>query len=988
MVIREGRIDLFEDYKDHFVKAVKSRVFVLIAFFIILAILLIQHLFKLQIIHGEEYLQNFSNNLEKSRTLAGTRGTIYDINGVKLAWDEPSNNISMEDNGVYQSETERNLALNSISYRLIHMLEEKGETLAPDFNIILDDNDNYVFKNTNAIVLLRFKADIYGKKTVEELSDKEETATPNEIIDFLSGSKKFQLVSEKNTAEVLAKYELPEKYEKQELLDIIRIRYAISNNSYQKYMATIIATDVSTETVALITENKAYLQGVYISEQSKRVYNEEYNISLSNILGYTGKISSEELESFQEQDTDNSIKYNTNDIVGKVGIENTLDSVLQGKKGSETFYVDSVGTELAVTSSEKPQIGKNVQLSIDAEFNNAVYKMIEQSIANILKSKIIDAKTFTKDENADQSTIKIPIDDVYFALLDNNIVDINHFKEDDASQLEQEVYGKFQSKLDSVTEKISNDLKNGEDIPYKDLPKETKVYYTYIIDNILMSENVNILAGDLEKLNDETYQAYRDPNEETIGLREFLTYAISMNWIDSSKIQSDAKYSGTDQIYDALIDFITEYIQNDKGFHKKVYKYMIFENSLSGKEICTLLYDQGVLDKEKDAANYNGLVNGTLGAYSFMLTKIEKLEITPAQLALKPSTGSVVLVNPNTGKVIVNVSYPGYDNNKLANNMDDEYYQKISQDKSGPLYNKATQQLTAPGSTFKPVTAVAGYNEGAIGLHDTVVCNGVFDALDRPLRCWSWATGGHGSQDMLHGIGNSCNVYFAEVAYRLEGEEGNKSDDAGLKVLAKYASDLGLDSQSGIEIEENLPKVSSNDAVRSAIGQGKHLFTTTQLAKYAATLANKGTVYDLSLIQQITDSGDNVIEEYKPKLVNQLEYSSELWDTLHSGMDIVTRENDATKDLRTNYGFSLLGKTGTAEEIETNPNHALFIGFAPAVNPEYAIAVRIANGYSSKNAADLASNIMKYRYDLVDKSELITGKAKGLDAKLTDRITD
>ncbi|HIT88820.1 MAG TPA: peptidase [Candidatus Merdenecus merdavium] len=971
---------MFEDYKDHFVKAIKSRVFVVIAFFCVLSAILIQHLFKLQIVKGEEYTAEFDKKITKERVVEGTRGSIYDKNGILLAQSVPANNITLEDTIQYSTTKEHQLTLNGVSYQLSKIIETQGETFAPTFYIELDENDHYVFTTQNDTTLLRFKADIFGEPDPEKLKEEEKNATPQEMIDMLTDKDHYLLVDEDITAEDKEKYGLPESFTKQEILDILRIRSAVSANSYQKYISATIATDIKDETMDLILENKDKLQGVSITEQSKRVYTEEYNVAMSNILGYTGKPSTEELDELIKNSEDESIEYNLNDMVGKDGIEKALDEKLQGRKGKETIYVDNLGTELAVTSTTEPQIGQSAYLTIDAKLQKFGYDLLEEKIAGILLSKIINEKEYVKPEGQDQSNIKIPIDDVYFALINNNIVDISLLKNEEASDLEKSVYSKFQTKLSSVTTALETNLKNSDTTPYTNLSKEMKVYQSHIVNNILKNKNINILPESAIDTKDSIYLEWTDPEKENISLSEFLKYAISQNWIDSSKIDVDTKYLDTNEIYSALIDFITEYIQTDKEFHKKIYKYMLLENEISGQEICGMLYEQGVLDKEEDNYNYQSLISGKLSAYNFMLDKISKLEITPAQLALKPCSGSIVMVDPKSGDVVANISYPGFDNNRLSNN-DTEYFARLNEDRSSPLYSKSTMEVTAPGSTFKPITAIAGYNEGVVGVNDTFNCYGKFDLVEpeRPVNCWNLS--GHGTQNMYLGIGNSCNVYFSNVAYLLAKKgDGTYSDDSGLQYLQKYATSFGLDRATGMEINESTSKISNTDAIRSAIGQGTHLYSTAQLARYAATLANRGTLYNLTLVDKITDSQGEVMEDHVAEVANELDYNQELWDALQQGMDKVTRDGEATQELR--KSLSLVGKTGTAEESDITPNHALFIGYAPAEDPDYAIAVRVANGYTSKYASHIAGEMMKYQFGLADESELLQGEANILTVKV------
>ena len=171
--------------------------------------------------------------------------------------------------------------------------------------------------------------------------------------------------------------------------------------------------------------------------------------------------------------------------------------------------------------------------------------------------------------------------------------------------------------------------------------------------------------------------------------------------------------------------------------------------------------------------------------------------------------------------------------------------------------------------------------------------------------------------------------------------------------------------------------------IPSSIGQGTHLYTTTQLARYAATLENSGTSYDLNLLLRVTDSTGNTVQEFEPTVSKTVDIDSSIWDVIRTGMRRVVLANTAFKD----FPVTLYGKTGTAEESKTRPNHALFIGYSNYdTNDDIAIAVRIAYGYSSTNACVTARDVLSYYYKLEDESEIITGKSEteGLSSSVTD----
>ena len=203
-------------------------------------------------------------------------------------------------------------------------------------------------------------------------------------------------------------------------------------NSFQKYIATTVAYNVSEETVAVVMENCDNLEGVSVAEDTVRRYVD--SVYFSQIIGYTGKISQEELATLKEQNP----KYDLNDTVGKSGIEYSMESELQGTKGSEDVVVDNVGKVIKTSNRIEPVAGNHIYLTIDKDLQEAVYNILEAKVASILLTKIRNIKEFTPGENS--SDILIPIDDVYFALFDNNVIDTAHFEEKTAGENEQAVY--------------------------------------------------------------------------------------------------------------------------------------------------------------------------------------------------------------------------------------------------------------------------------------------------------------------------------------------------------------------------------------------------------------------------------------------------------------------------------------------------------------------------------------------------------------------
>ena len=890
-------------------KFIIPRTTVLIFIFAALSMVLIHRLFSLQIIHGQEYADNFSIMTTKTRTLKSTRGNIYDRNGQVLASNELSYSITLEDSGDYANNTEKNRSLNGEIYKIIQIIESNGDAISSDFRISVDSSGNYSY-DVEGTTLSRFKADVYGHSYIDDLTTEEANASAQQMVEDML--KRYEIPydhSDYKASELKKAQEagLPEQLTKEETLKIISVRYALSTTSFRKYIPVTIATDASENTVAAIQENKSLLEGVDVQEDSVRVYTD--SIYFAPLLGYTGKISSDELADLRTENPDAG--YSTTSIVGKSGLEKVMESTLQGKDGSEKVYVDYYGKVLQIGEDSKkdPVQGNNVYLTIDKDLQIACYKVLEQKIAAALERK------------------------------------------------QEEIF-----------QKVDEQLTGSDTKPYKDLSEEMKGYVSYIVNDLLMDKTGILSETSIDK-NDEMYKAWT--KDETISLQEYLTYAASQNWIDISKFSDKNTYLDSTEVYQELSAYISDYLSTDQDFSKMLYKYLLLDDEITGKQLCTVLYEQGVLSTDDE--DYQNFKAGNLSAMDLMLHKISSLEITPAQLALDPCSGSVVITDPSTGETLACVSYPGYDNNRLANNMDTDYYRKLNKDLSTPFYNKATQERTAPGSTFKPVTAIAGLSEGVITDNDYIYCGGRFDKLQgAPLNCWLLS--GHGALSIRDGIANSCNVFFSETAYRLgQNAEGTFNDNTAMQQLIKYANLLGLDKKSGLEISEASPQVSNELPIPSAIGQGTHSYTTSQLARYATVLASSGNVYNLSLLDKSTDSDGNLIEDYTPEMIDHVELSQGIWDDVHVGMEgVITKSNwGIFQDLN----VTLAGKTGTAQQSKNRANHSLFIGYAPADKPQIAWAIRIANGYASTNSELVAKDILNYYFGLKDETEILTGQA-------------
>lgn len=956
----------FERIRQILLHIVTSRLTVLIVFFLALGGILLYRLFHLQIIHGQEYLDDFLLQSKKTREISATRGNIYDRNGQLLAYNELAYSVKIED--VYETTgRSKNRQLNENIYRLIKMIEKNGDEITNDFGIILDENGQYAFAASSETRKLRFLADIYGKSYIQDLTEEQRTATPDEVMDYMAGSGRFAVGDYAEEGNAKSDFIPGKGYTKKEVLQIVTIRYAMSLTSFQKYMGTTVATDVNERTVAAILENTDVLDGVSIEEDTVRRYVD--SVYFSHIIGYTGKIATDEIESFNQADLEeggSGERYSMNDVVGKSGIEAYMETTLQGSKGVETVFVNNTGKVMSILEDESwgAEAGSDVYLSIDKDLQMAVYDILEQKIAGILLLYIQNIKEVSS-EDANSRQMPIPIYDVYFALFNNNVIDTELFTSEYASDIEKEVYQSFLAYRESVYETLREELTEKQ-TPYQKLKAEYQVYESNIVS--YLTER-GILDASKVDTADATYLAWT--KEETISLKEYLEYAVSMGWIDVTKISLDSKYADSETIYRQVLECIFEILDQTAEFQKKLYKYMIKSDVITGRQICMVLCEQGLV--EINEGDVQLLYQNKLSPYQFMRNRIQSLEITPAQLALDPCSGSMVIVDVNTGEVLALVSYPGYDNNQMSNA---DYLASLRTDKSEPLWNHATQQRSAPGSTYKMVSATAALNENLINLRSTINCLGIYETVTPSPRCWIYPRGRHGALNVTGAIAQSCNYFFYEMGYQMSMLDGSYDAQTGLDTLAKYAEMYGLTERSGVEIAESAPQVSTEYPIQSAIGQGNNNFTTAGLARYVATVANSGTCYDLTLLSRVADPEGNTITDFEPKVRGTVEMPDTYWNAIHLGMKQMVER----KTYFSNLAVTVAGKTGTAQENLSRANHALFVCYAPYEEPEIAIATRITYGYTSDYAAQATRDVLKYYYGLAQPDDIITGVADELDA--------
>lgn len=918
---------------------------------------LIYRLFILQIVEGEEHLANFNYKIEKTISTTGSRGNIYDCDGNLLAYSELAYSVTMESSDEIEEIAERrskeenkkiseSTVRNEILYELITILEKNGDSIVYDLPLVMTSNGSLKFTESGS-TLERFLKDIYSIGNLEQLSGEDLlkaeawlAATPEEVYEYLKSGANGPLGSGNM-------FNIDDSYTMEETLKIMSIRYDLYMNRYSQATPITVANNISEESIAAISEHEDEMPGISIESNSLRKYNDAKYFS--GIIGYTGNISEEEMKEYNEKGQD----YTSSDIVGKTGIEKTMESTLKGKKGYENILVDNLGKVIKTVSKKEATSGNDVYLTIDADLQKYAYNILERRLAGIILANMVQGDSEEKND--------IPFSDVLFALIDNNVIDVGHFSSKSAKTNEKAARQLYETKLDKIFRVIRTDFKNNS-TAYNKLTEENQEYASYVID--VMKEQGLFDTAAI----DETSTVYLDWTEGEISFGEYIRYAINNEWIDISPLPIETDYYDEDDIFDEILNSVISSLETDSDFQKIVYKYMIQNNEISGKEICLILYDQGVFDKKKDD-DYISLVYDEISSFQFIYRKIYNIEITPAQLALDPCSGSVIITDPDNGEIKAMVSYPTYDNNKLANGIDAEYFALLNDDKSSPMLNRCTQTKTAPGSTFKPISATALLEEHIITNKTTIKCKGIFDKITPSARCWIYPDV-HKALTVSGAIAVSCNYFFYEAGYRMGTANGSYDSERGLNTLKKYVAKYGLDRKSGVEISEYEPQISDEDAIRSSIGQGTHNYTPSQISRYLTSLVNEDELLELSLLKKTVSTQGGETKEYTKTVDEKLDISDETFDTIKKGMvSVVNGKDSSIKFLYANQGLKVAGKTGTAQENKNRPNHALFISYAPYDNPDITMTVVVRNGYTSTNAAEIARDIYKYYFGKTGKNE-------------------
>ena len=446
---------MLDNLKEYIKMFFNSRLLPITVVFVLLFSILVNRMFELQIVDRDNIIASGASNTIKEKDIKATRGNIYDCNGKLLAYNKLSYNIVFSETSKLSGMT--NDEKNQMIHRLLYILQKQGNELSVEYYLQYEKGKlQYQVEGSS---LERYQADAYSVQGgVKALTQEQKDTTPQEMYDYL-----------------IKKFEISDSYDQDTAIDILAVRYAMFINRYAKFQDIILAKNVNENTVAAIKENSELLPGVDIDQNTSRVYKKSKYFA--HMLGYTGSISAEKLEELQK-DGEESV-YSVDDQIGISGLESTYEEYLRGTKGSKEITVDG-GTSRIISekTTKDPVAGNDLYLTIDAKLQEECYHLLEERIAGILISNINNSM-YAGTRGHSTKDIRVPIYDVYNAIIQNNIVNVERFNDDDASVLEKATLNKYKAKKKVIVRRIRQLLASGSTADAKSISSDMNDFLDY-----------------------------------------------------------------------------------------------------------------------------------------------------------------------------------------------------------------------------------------------------------------------------------------------------------------------------------------------------------------------------------------------------------------------------------------------------------------------------------------------------------------------------
>lgn len=908
-----------------------NRIVILSVIFAVLLFLLWRHLFIMQVVDQEHYISSEPDTYTSTITTQGTRGEIYDRYGRILAGNVYTWSL-------YYDSSDTPKDLNGLCHRISTLLAKYSVTTDLPFAIEYDavHGIRYTseYKN-NAALRILFLAEIYSKSSID-LTAAEKRTEAQEAFDYMRDTL-FEIP--------------PDAYSTEEMLEIMRLRYAIYINRFTTENLIHVASRLPEEFRVTIREQQQDYPGFSCQTVESRYYPE--GEAFSHILGYMGGIPETSLKEYQERG------YGVDDRIGRDGLEAVYESNLRGSQGRiEVTYSRLTDEEISRTVKQEPTMGNSVYLTLDKDMQNAVYNILRENVKTLLIEKI----TGVSGENGSEYSAV----DVLVSLVNNGAVHPQDIFDSPSPYADS-----FRKVYDAKSSAILNELRGAVMDPsylIADYDDELMEIYNTWIETMRDAEG--ILSSDYRN-SGIFYEQYKAGQKSA---HEFLEYCIYSNYVDLEQLGLEHEMD-MNVVFPELINQELASLAESESYQRIVSGFILQDGLYGTREFLLLMYDLGELSNGDGSRTR--LENGGINSEECLILKIQSDELSPSAIHLDPCSASTVITDTDTGEVLAIASYPSYDNNRFT--QDADYNQAMMEDASSPLIFRALEEDRAPGSTYKLCTSITALECGVVTEGETIYDDYRFEyvhSADKPTCFRTWS---HGDINIVEAIQESCNYFFYTMGYRLcePVEEYDYEDATGLRKLASYAVDLGLATKTGIELSEAEPHTSTQDAIRSAIGQGTNSFTTANINRYTCTIANNGDVMNLYVVDRILDYKGDVVMKTVPVKDHDADVSLYTFSVVKQGMIQMAQNYPNLQVFMNGSGLTVAGKTGTAQEYNDRPDHALFTGYVDVDNPDITISVTIPFGGNSVAAVRTFVDLTQYYYSIeiaeasvIDEAEL------------------
>lgn len=524
----------------------------------------------------------------------------------------------------------------------------------------------------------------------------------------------------------------------------------------------------------------------------------------------------------------------------------------------------------------------------------------------------------------------------------------------------------YVSELNDVVSKLATILNMSEDEIHKIIARfrGQASYRSITIKKNISQTELAIIETESEKIPGVRVEVYitREYSGNEIG-------AHLLGYISEISQQQLPRFSKRDRRNYKLGDFIGQ-----SGLEEK---FDVTLRGIDGREIVEVDARGRLRRVIKDNTLYEDITNlPAIPGNNIRLTIDSDIQEI-AYNALEGKVGSAVAIDVNTGDIIAMVSRPSFDPSNFSRNLTTKYWNSIVEDENNPMRDRSVQEHYAPGSTFKTISAIAALEEKVIDPKTEFFCDGSLKVGKRTFHCWK--KNGHGNVNVVDALRESCDVFFYQIAKKMDVDD-----------LAKYAKAFGVGSKTGI----SLPRETSGlmptkdwkkkrygrewqkgETLATIIGQSYVLMTPLQLANAYAMIANGGIGYKPNLIKEIFSINGDIIEKIEPEITREIKISPENLKVVKQGLFEVVNESTGTAFWYKLPGGQISGKTGTSQVIEFSAekiyhkceereykyrHHGIFASYAPSLNPRIAVGVIVEHGcHGSSAAAPVAKAIIE-----------------------------